>query len=270
MTTSLDKQALKILFDAYWSSAGWKPESERTVLPENFAYAKSRDFMFAPLQLNHSQALNELAALIKSVDRRKVADGFLSSLSTRRLDWRSALGSYAIFQHVTTHNPQSDKTRCNLCGFYLNDKEHDLNVLNFERLKWGGVRHYDVIYALMDIGLFLKTPPPSPAAEDVKIFRGLVSIIKNVQNVTSGKLNCYFTKDLKSNKPERDVIIAILGFCGILGTPLHPGYSQFFIPFDKRELPNRHFVDMAYPACWWHSSMGINEARLNEYFGHIL
>ena len=223
MTTLLDKQALKILFDTYWMPTGWKPESQQFALSENLAYAKSKGFMFEPVQLSHSQAISNLTELTKKLDKRSAANGFLSSLSTRRLDWRSVLGSYAVFQHMPPHNSEGDKNQCSFCGFYLNDKEHDLNVLNFERLKWGGVRHDQVVYALLDIDLFVKNSPPSPTAEDIQIFRKLISSIQKAQNVSSSVLNSCFTKDLKSNKAERDKIIALLGFCGIIGTPAHYG-----------------------------------------------
>jgi hypothetical protein len=37
--------------------------------------------------------------------------------------------------------------------------------------------------------------------------------------------HAHFAKVIKSNEAECDVIIAILGFCGILGTPEHPGFA---------------------------------------------
>lgn len=267
----MDKRAIKILLNTYWSPVGWKPDTQRGLPPEDFAYAKSKHMMFDPLHLDHTLALALLSKSIKKLDRRLVADAFLASLSSRRLDWRSTLGSYAVFQHVPTHSPSGDERRCNICGFYLKDCEHDFNVLNFERFKWGGVRHDQLIYAAMDLDLFLEHAPPIPTAEDVQIFRSVISAIDNCPlNIGSAALQSHFAQALKSNKAERDVFIAILGFCGILGTPEHPGFSDSFVPVNQRELPDRRFVDMPYPACWWRSEVGINQSRLQEYFGHVL
>lgn len=266
----MDKQALQILFRNYWSASGWKAENQRSLSLEDFAYAKSKGLMFDLLKLDHAEALNKLSASIKSLNKRIVTDGFLSSLSTRRLDWRSALGSYAVFQNLSAHLPASDKGSCNVCGFFSGDSKHDLNILNFERFKWGGVRHDDVVYAAMDLDLFLKTPAPPPTTDDIQIFRNIISQISNSPTVGSAALHANFAKALKSNKAERDVLIAIFGFCGILGIPQHPGFTEAFIPVSKRELPDRHFVDMPYPACWWRGDIGINQIRLNEYFGYIL
>ncbi len=87
---------------------------------------------------------------------------------------------------------------------------------------------------------------------------------------TSAALHTHFAHLLKSNKAERDTIVALLGFCGILAVPGHPGYQDAFVPFGERHLPNRHFVDMAYPACWWRGGDGVNHAALQDYFSHVL
>ena len=169
------------------------------------------------------------------------------------------------------HSPLVAERRCAICGLYLNNSDEDLNVLNFERFKWGGVRHDDVLYASFDLNLFLAGEIPTPKPEDVAIFRSLITAISAVPaEVTSATLHTHFAKVLKSNKAEREVIIAILGFCGILGTLEHPGYSDAFIYVSERKLPDRRFVDMSYPACWWRGLVGLNRTKLNEYFGHIL
>jgi hypothetical protein len=228
--------------------------------------------MFDTVTLDPSREISLLIELINKVSRRKVADAFLSSLSTRQLDWRSALGSYAVFQHIQPHATEKIENRCRVCGFYLNEGvEKDLNVLNFERFKWGGVRHDDVVYATMDLGLFLKETIPEPTFNDIRIFREILSAIKAAPAKTSSaNLHIQFAKVLKSNKSERDILVAILGLCGILGTPAHPGYSGEFIPAGDRILPQRRFVDMRYPACWWNADIGINQNWLSAYFGHVL
>ncbi|CAN7449220.1 hypothetical protein [Rhizobacter sp. LjRoot28] len=267
----MDERALKILLDAFWAPGGWKADTEQGASSEDLAYAKSKRMMFEPLELDHAETLKQLSSLVERLNRRKVADAFLASLSSRRLDWRSALGSYAVFQHLPAHNAGTGEHRCQVCGFYLRERVQDLNVLNFERFKWGGVRHDQVAYAALDLGLFLEAAIPSPTVEDIRIFRTMVSAIDAAPSkATSGALHSYFGKVLKSNKAERDVVIAILGFCGILGTPAHPGFSDAFVPIDQRQLPDRHFVDMPYPACWWRAESGINQSKLAEYFGHVL
>lgn len=120
----------------------------------------------------------------------------------------------------------------------------DLSLFNFTRFKWGGVTHSDPVYAALDLQLFQEALPPTPKEEDFVIFRALVEAISSVP--------------------------ASVGLCGVLGTIDHPGFWEQFIPSAKRRLPDRHFVDMAYPACWWKGSDGMNFARLRELFAHAL
>jgi hypothetical protein len=267
----MDERALRILFDAFWSPAGWKPDASREPSNDDFEYAKSQGMMFDPVMLEHKQAQSELRNSIQQLDRRRAADAFLSSLSTRRLDWRSAFGSYVVFQHMPSHIELNAGGRCGICGMYLSQQEENLNVLNFERFKWGGVKLDQVAYAALDLSLFLQEPVTRPVADNVRIFRSVMDAIRAAPvETTSAGLQAHFAKSLKSNKAERDILVALLGFCGVLGTPDHPGYSDSYASSSERRLPDRRFIDMSYPACWWAGSIGVNEAKLDEYFGHAL
>lgn len=268
----VDKRALKALLSTYWDSGGWKAEGERSIDPAEFAHAKSAGVMFdTPLVMDHECLVEKLRDIIQHTNLRRVSDAFIASLSSRRLDLRSALGSYAVFQHLPTHEAVVGSLRCATCGTYLKDSAHDLNILSFERWKWGGVRHDHSIYAFFDLKIFSEQEAPNLTTEDVRILRELLDVIRSVDNtMTSGRLEATFAKFLKSNKAERDILISILGFCGILRTPGHPPYSNRFIPVSQRELPDRRFVDMSYPACWWTGSDGIDENEVIRHFGHVL
>ena len=269
----MDAKAVKILFNAFWSSAGWHQGGRIAPSAADYLYAKQRGVMFDPDERNHDQLVDDMVRLVAAIDRRKVADAFLASLSTRRLDWRSALGSYAVFQHFAVHSARSvdNERHCAVCGHYLSQAVQDVNVFSFERIKWGGVRHDGLHYAVFDLGQFAAATVPSPTPSDVRIFKDLLAAIDAAPvETTSAALHTVFAKCLKSNKSERNVLIAILGFCGILGTNEHPGYSDRFVPTRARVLPDRHFVDMSYPACWCRRNDGVNRAMLAEYFGHVL
>jgi hypothetical protein len=267
----MDKRALKILMDAFWSPAGWKPEAMRGASGEDFEYAKSKGAMFDPVMLEHASVQAEIAALVQRLNRRRVADAFLASLSTRRLDWRSAFGSYVVFQHMPHHAEPPAGQSCGVCGMYAGQREQDLSLLNFERFKWGGVRHDHPGYAAFDLGQFLLETIPPPGAEDVRIFHDLIDAITAAPaETTSAAVQARLPGVLKSNKAERDRLVALFGFAGILGTTGHPGYSDNYVPVTERHMPDRRFVDMPYPACWWKASHELNQERLPEYFGHVL
>ncbi|MBI1849113.1 MAG: hypothetical protein HYR85_02085 [Planctomycetes bacterium] len=267
-----DKRALETLFSTYWTTAGWRPGGERRTAPDEFAYAKRMGVMFDPIEVDHAAAVQRLMDARIAIDRRRVVDAFLASLSTRQLDIRSGLGSFAVFRHMTSHPFDGDEPRCGTCGRYGPASQvEDLNVLNFERFKWGGVRHDHPLYAALDLELLVREPRPSPTAGDVEIFRTIIRGIEDAPSeTTAAELHSRFARALKSNKPERGVIVGIFGYCGILATPGHSGYREEFVRSRDRDLPGRRFVDMPYPACWWRRSDGIDDAALREYFGHVL
>jgi hypothetical protein len=69
----------------------------------------------------------------------EVGEAFLASLSSGRLDLRSALGSFAVARYLPEHR-FSGPGWCQVCHIYVErdgtGDSQDLNVLNFERFKW--------------------------------------------------------------------------------------------------------------------------------------
>jgi hypothetical protein len=268
----VDRRAVKVLYDKYWTSTGWRDEASRSASREDFAYAKRAGVMFDDVTLSHDEIVKRALAAVGAVDRGAAADAFVVSLTSRRLDLRSALGSFAMLQHFPRHRAWPERGPCEFCGEYTRERElHDLNILNFERLKWGGVRHDEPLYAGFDLERLRSAPRTSPTAADIAVLRSLFDAIRSAPaNVTSASLQKRLAKTLPSNKAERDVLIGILGLCDILSTAAHPGYTWDFVPYSAREIPSRRYVDMAYPACWWTGADGLNEEAIQYWFGHLL
>lgn len=223
--------------------------------------------MFDPYVATHDEAISRLRVAAARWSLQMVADAFLSSLSTRRLDWRSALGSYSVAQHMPDHEQTQSEGQSKVRGLYAGEREQGINVLNFERFKWGGVRHSHPVYAMLDLELLAEDPAPSPTADDHRIFGDIIATVAAVlPAVTSAALHSHFAKVFKSNKSERDQLIASLGLAGVLTTADHPGFVEQFVPHMRRALPNRHFIDMAYPACWWTGKDGVNTKQVQRLF----
>ena len=110
-TTSVARRALKVLFDTYWTSAGWRDERSQSTPPDDLEYAKQAGVMFEPIRVSHSDIVKRAVAAVRGVKRQAVADAFIVSLSSRRLELRSALGSFAVFQHFVRHPAPRDRWR---------------------------------------------------------------------------------------------------------------------------------------------------------------
>lgn len=228
--------------------------------------------MFEPTIIDHDEVITRLISARDRLNPRLVGDAFLASLTTRRLDLRSALGSYSVFRHMPVHRANSAVGACSVCGLFgSSGQSEDLNVLNFERFKWGGVRHDQPLYATLDLELLLKERPPHPTNEDIRLLKLILEALRDAPpSTTSAQVQRFLPKALKSNKPERDVLIALLGLAGVLAATARPGYSSQFVAPRDRALPERRFIDMAYPACWWRAEDGLDAREISTFFGHVL
>jgi len=265
----LDKKAQQILFKTYWSSAGWK--SERTTTPDDFDYALKTGYMFHPISLSHDDIVDSVKNAIKKIVRERVSNAFLSSLSSRRLDWRSALGSYAIARNFLQHK-FSGKLTCNVCGEISRPKQtEDFSVLNFERLKWGGVRHLSPLYIAFDLEQFSKTDVAEPTPKDFEIFNAIIETAKSLEvSARPRDLEKALSEIVDSNVAEREVLIQILGFCGILQPQKHRGFFESFVNYNEREERPVNKIDWSYPVIWWRGADGVNEDALTYFFPQII
>lgn len=275
---SMDKKAKNILFKTYWKN-GWIDDNERQTNPVDFEYAKSKGLMFEPLTISHDQCLDKIFEILPTISIDKVATAFLSSLSNRRVDWRSSLASYFISKQLTEHkytkvlSGQSfgdngevthESHTCRICRDLKygiigdeNYKNEDLNVLNFERIKWGGVRHGQLIYTFFDLQQLQTAEIPMPSTEDVEIFKNILSVIENSEpNDYPSALEKNLTTVIKSTKDERKILIEILACIDILKPSTY-------------DRPSRGKNDWTFVE-FWRGEDKYNKEALNNYFGKYI
>ena len=262
----MESRALRVLFDRHWGGGRWK--TEFATPGDDVAYAVAAGAMFHDVTVSHDEAVEWL---LRARDRANLADivgGFLASLGTRRLAPRSALGSYAFAKNFPDHPWAGPGALCAVCGLPEGSRRQDLNVLSFERHKWGGVRHDHPVYAAFDLERFEREDKPRPRAEDAEAFEAVLGAIRALApDARPRTVEQALTGLLPSNKSEREVLVHILGYCGILESPAHPGYFAGFAPYAERPLPPVHRIDWRYPVCWWRGRHGLNLEALGFYFG---
>jgi len=275
----VDKRAQKILLDAFWKS-GWKSDGADAPELSDIEYAKSEGYWFDPIEVSHDVLVEWLITLKESVSARDVGNAFLASLSTRRLELRSALASYAFIssfpKHSLSSSPHSKVPSgaevCHICGFYNfpETRNEDLNVLNFERHKWGGVRHDDPLYTWFDLSRFRELDYLEPTKDDYDIMRKILDISTRISDDARPSA---LAKDLsgiiESNDAERRVLVEILSFCGVLQPRNESGYFGEFTIASERRDTNEHTNDWGYPAIWWRGADGVNAAAVSTYFPDI-
>jgi hypothetical protein len=268
MNISVDERALEILFTTYWSSSGWK--KVYLTPPDDLEYAKAAGVMFESRRIGHDQAVNWALHSRGRVHKAQVADAFLASLSSRRLNWRSALGSFAVSVNLVAHHwskASGSGFRCPSCGAYEGTDHKDLNILSFERFKWGGVRHTDPLYIGFDLERFSCEEAPEPTAVDRAIMREILNTARSLPtDAKLSNLSKALTSVFPSNLSERRNLIGILGYCGILQVPSLPGFIQGFPSVSERPEVPWTKNDWPYPVQWWNGSCGVSEDASHFWF----
>ena len=272
---------LKTLF-ALYKSTSW---DEVNISEDEMAVAKEQGYLFDyPEYETHSDMLQRLRSILAQIDPKDIANAFLFSLSTRRLEYRSALGSYyyamAIPEHefLNSHNEilAAASIHCYLCGWSAwkdvpnkFDEKYGYNFKNYVRYKYGGIGDINLNYAIFDLEQFVKLPKVKPTDEDKRIFVKILSCVDCLDSSDkAGKLRDIIRKAkiFKTNKDEISVLLGELGICGVLASNDFPAYDVFFANEYERD-PVEYKNDFAYPVNRWYARDGINCKRLIEVFG---
>jgi hypothetical protein len=262
-----DERALKILFNTYWGKDGWKDPPAKPS-PDDLAYATAAGVMFPPRDLKHDELIRDIVRLREQIPPRAVADAFLASLSTRRLELRSALASYAVARHLPPHKFTKSKVfnydTCGICGDFNKPwLKFDVDRFNFDRFKWGGVEHEMPHFIAFDLEWFLQAEPLKPTEEDRGILREILRIAGSGDpKLTPGKLEKEINV-LPSSKDERRALLEILGQAGVLQPKDRPGYFKSFVTRDELEEADS---DWHYPVCWWRGSDGVNQQAVKFWW----
>ena len=245
----------------------------------------TEEVYFDPVRLTHDDAVRRLLSVRKQISLKQVSDAFVASLSTRRLDLRSGLGSFAYAAHFPDHELASSPSYgapsgnifCEICGICSPPEgeavEHNLNVLHSNRFKYGGIWHSDPVYAWFDLEQFAASDQPSPTEEDYAILRAIIDVADSMpRDSRANDLKKALSKLFPSNDWERRNLVECLGMCGVLAPANRPGFLEAFstAAHQNRDRPSDHKNDWAYPAIWWRGSDGVNCRMLALCFPEVL
>ncbi|MDI6104043.1 hypothetical protein QLQ12_36180 [Actinoplanes sp. NEAU-A12] len=244
-------KALRTLMTMYWSAQGWRTPPV-TPAPADLGRAVAAGVMFDRKRSGgHDEWVAAARRTAAQTSAREVGDAFLESLGSRRLDLRSALGSYAVARALPDHGCEirPGNPWCVVCGQYPESAE-DLDILNFERFKWGGVRHYQVPYAAFDLEQFARAPRRGPDPEDMRLARELVEVLRGLPpGVPKGRAAAAIGM-LPGNRDQRDVLLDVLALAGIWRAGWCSPAAELLAGPDRPD-----------PAPMW----GVDERALREY-----
>lgn len=216
--------ALRPLMKMFWWAEGWR---EPPVPPPNLAEVIAADLMFAqPRSDTHDGWVAAARKAAATVTAEQVGDAFLESLTSRRLDLRSALGSYAVARALREHDFQAARGSgwCAVCELYP-EVEEDLNTFNFERFKWAGVRRTDIAYVAFDLEQFANAPRTGATADDRRLGKEIITTLRALPERTMIGKAAAAVRLVPGNKDERENLVEILATAGVWRTPARTAYA---------------------------------------------
>lgn len=116
-----------------------------------------------------------------------------------------------------------------------------------------------------DLEQFQRAPRLPAGPDGERLGRELLGALRSAGPDETATMTVAGLQMVKGNKAEREVLLDVLGVCGVLETRDHTGYQDSFVPCSRRELPSQRFVDLSYPVCWWRGSDGVNEAAARTF-----
>jgi hypothetical protein len=235
---------------------------------EDFEYAKSKGVMFDPVQTDHDPMIDWVFRVREQITQTRVVHAFISSLSTRRLDLRSAISSYAFlrfFPEAEVHFDEPGRT-CRVCGYRL----PDLNLFNFYRFQYGGLEFDSPAFAAFDLERLLEQPEHIPTVQDREILKAILDTARNLPVTAKlADLIKALAPIIKSNNNERRSLLGVLGITGVLQPKGYPSYLNEFIPLHARVGGPGRSNDWGYPIGLWKASDGVNETAVRYWFGEL-
>jgi hypothetical protein len=240
----------------------------RSAVPDEatWAAAVARGVIFDDeRKADHDTRVADAKAAAAATDPATVEAAFVASLSTRRLDLRSALASWVLADRLPLHRQSLEPGQwCRLCGTEADLVLRGLNDLSYARFfgpTWAPIRQ-TVSYAAFDLEQLAHAHSFVPTPVDTELGRRIIETLRSLPRGTTAKAAAQALDFLPGSRREREMLLDALGVSGILETPDHHGHFDGFVSSAERVMPGRYHVEMAYPACWWQAEHGLNEAAL--------
>lgn len=241
--------------------------------------------MFRTRVLDHAAAIRWARESVRAVTPQIVSDGFLASLTTRRPELRSALATYHLarvlpnhqYEHATMGTNAEGKqlgSICLVCGMMgKSEEEYDLSTLNFERLKWGGVRFTDPVYMEFALSQAAKWLTITPTQGDLDLMSEVLDAIRQLAKsdptARPQQLEKSIAAVLHEGHYQRQVVLEILAFCGVLQPRGRPSFVKGWIRYYERPEAPEWKNDWKYPMHAWRGVDAIDERRLGEVFPRL-
>jgi hypothetical protein len=238
--------------------------------------------LIEPRRQSHDDLLNELTKVRKQIEIKDLVNGFLHSLSTGKNQYRTALASYLIARAIPEHKVKREYMSglnrsdyaCPVCGMKI-DEEYICHVED-------SLSRYALYYPqkhtiqemqtpdflLFDLKQFKDLPKVSYTEKDVEILVNILKLAESMgdhNNYTALQKLITRSKIIDATGNEINVILSVLGVCGVLQTPERRGFAEKFTNITDRGFYGLE-TEISYPLFHWHGRNGVDKKALKDIF----
>lgn len=269
----MDEKALKLL-KKYYRGHKYTNKSYGQYSMKDFEYCRAHGVMFENPAMSHHDIISEIKKTIALININDVVAGFLYSLSSGDMQYRTALASYVYAKCLPDHTYEPDENYCSICGFHGGKGANDNTIVTIDLNEYSYMRFFggtqdlgDIAYVLHDLKEFSKLPKVNSSEKDIFILNrifGLATKIGTGNKVIALQKLITKEKVFQASKTEIDTILGILGMCGVFQTEQQKGYI-----YEYTNSSDRGFVyecDLYYPLNWWRGKHGVNYSAVKEIF----
>lgn len=222
--------------------------------------------------MNHDQLVQACRQATENIDPRAVGSAFVASLTTKRLDLRVALPSFAVCRQLPEHEFQhstifagGDRGVCAICG--LPEKE----ILVGRDIQSPGPAYY-LENSLAVLESFSQMDKPEPTSKDIEALNQIIRCLGNSAEAKLGELPKLLQGVFPSNKYQRQDLLGFLAIAGAFNLEVE-SYFEGWVPFDLREsvMPSHFYAkDSLHPLRHYKPGTALNWDALNFWFGDMI
>ncbi len=255
MTTSEQWKAIREALEAYEPGEALDPLLEKAGLAP------------ASRTMSHDQVVQWLMQEYAKADKAHIVAQFIQGVETNQAHLRAGLSALASATHFPSHPFSVDnQLNCQVCGAF-EQMDIDFVALNQTRYLCGSVLGGDIA----EMAFFLQeaTALPGQPPATLPLTAGIFDMIRHLPPVARPKDMLKALRKLKGMKMDEEQarsLIDLLGHCGILQAPGHPGLWQRFTNQGLSPSSSRS-SDWSYPVDFWKGEYGINSEAMAYWFG---
>lgn len=216
--------------------------------------------------MDHDQVMAWLVGERQAAIKAEVVASFLAGVERNHAYLRAALSAYSCAMHLPEHSfTAQTQLSCQICSFF---KQRDVNFIALNRIRFlvGAVQAGNISNMAFLLQEHRTSDKQLPGSLDL-----MLRILDLIRHMPAQSKPNDLLKQLrklpgvKMSDDEGRGFLNLLGHCGILQTPEHPGLLYRYTNLGLAPRSSRS-SDWSYPVDFWRGEHGINDDAVRYWF----